>query len=323
MAIEVRYEGRTVRMASGETVLDGLERAGLAVPSSCRAGACQFCVMRVTEGPIPPGSQDGLKDSLKNSSHFLTCIARPQHSFSCEPAHVARFRGTAAIEEVRIIGAEIALVRFRRPETFDFTAGQFVTMRRDDGMSRSYSLASRTDERRYFDIHVKRVTNGRMSSWLYGAARPGDELYIEGPKGECVFYPDSVGDDLVLAGTGTGIAPLFAIADDAIRRGYAGRISIFQGAVASDSLYFVEELQELAATAANVSYTRCVLRGTAAEGVVVGDLRQVVLAAAGNARGKRVYLCGEANLVRDLKRKLFLQGASLRKIHADPFIGTD
>jgi ferredoxin-NADP reductase/ferredoxin len=321
MSVDVRYEGRTVSVAAGATVLEGLEQAGVVVPSSCRAGVCQFCMMRVVEGPVPPRSQDGLKDSLKASGHFLSCVARPEAALTCEPAHVTAFRGPVTIEEICGIGPDIARIRFARPAAFEFSPGQFLTLRRDDGLGRSYSIAAGTADS--FDIHVRHVANGRMSGWLHRDARPGDQLWAEGPKGDCMYYPGSPEEPLTLVGTGTGMAPLFAIADDAVRQGHKGPVVIYQGALSESRLYLVDELQALAARGANVRYVRCLLQGTASEGVVIGDLKDIVLADLPKSPAQRAYLCGEPGLVRDLKRRLFLRGISYRKIHADPFVGAD
>ncbi len=323
MSVEIRFEGRILTIPAGATVLEGLEHAGIAAPSSCRAGACQFCMMRVVDGPIPPHSQDGLKESLKKTGHFLTCVSRPLAPFSCESANVAAFRGAAVIQEIRPIGPDIARVRFARPAGFDFTPGQFVTVRREDGLGRSYSIASRAAQRDHFDLHVHRVVNGRMSGWLHRDARPGDTLRMEGPKGDCCYYPGSPDQPLTLVGTGTGMAPLVAIAEDALLQGHRGSITIYQGALREDRLYLVQEIQAMAAAHPNVRYVRCVLGGPASEGIHVGDLESLVASGIEAPARRRAYLCGDPGTVRRLKKCLFLKGLSMSRLHADPFVGTD
>jgi ferredoxin-NADP reductase len=279
-------------------------------------------MMRATEGRVPGTAQAGLKDSLRKSGHFLSCICRPDQDMTCEPAHTADFRGLVTIQEIRPIGPDVVLVQLSRPQGFDFKPGQFITVKRADALSRSYSIASQTDQSDLIDLHVRRVPQGQLSGWFHEAARPGDELWLEGPKGDCVYYPDYPDEPLVLIGTGTGMAPLMAIAVDACRQGHKGPITIYHGALSEDRFYLVDELQTLAQTHPQVDYVRCVLKGPAGSGIQIGELKDIVLSGLTNPKQKRVYLCGDPGLVRILKKQIFLAGVSMNRLHADPFVGT-
>jgi CDP-4-dehydro-6-deoxyglucose reductase len=322
MDLQIKYQGHIAPFSRGDTVLDALERSGVVVPSSCRAGACQSCLMRVVEGTVPAAAQAGLKESLRKTGHFLSCICRPDQNLSCEPAHSAPFRGPVQIQEIRPIGPAVVLVQLTRPAELEFTPGQFVTLKRADGIARSYSIASQATQRETIEIHVRLVPQGQLSSWFHHEARPGDELWLEGPKGDCIYYPGQADEPLILVGTGTGIAPLYAIALDACLQGHSGPITIHQGAPTEDRLYLIEELSALAKSYPNVSYLRCVRAGPASPGVQVGELKDQVMAELADPKHQRVYLCGDPGLVRIMKKQFFLAGVSLNRLHADPFVGT-
>jgi ferredoxin-NADP reductase/ferredoxin len=310
MSIEVRFGGRAIAVASGATVLESLERAGIEVSSSCRAGVCQACVMRAVDGPVPPRAQDGLRDSLRQSGHFLACVARPQASLVCEPADAAPFRGAVAIQEITPMAPQVVRVRLTRPCGLQLAPGQFVTLRRE-GVARSYSVASAAGDESTFDIHVRRIPSGRMSGWLHDEARPRDMLSLEGPKGDCTYRAEHPDEPLLLAGTGTGMAPLLAVAEEAVRRDHHGPITLLQGAAADDP-YLAAEAAALVQRAANVRYQR-----------VAAQLTELALASLSSKPPTRAYLCGNPAFVRDAKRRLFLAGLAMRRIHADPFIGTE
>jgi ferredoxin-NADP reductase/ferredoxin len=322
MDLQIKYQGCAAPLVRGETVLEALEKAGVNVPSSCRAGACQSCMMRATDGIVPRAAQAGLKDSLRKSGHFLSCICRPEQDLACEPAHTADFRGMVRIQEIRPIGPDVALVQLSRPEGFDFRPGQFITVKRADAVARSYSIASQTSQIDAIDIHVRRVPQGQLSGWFHEVARPGDELWLEGPKGDCIYYPGNPDEALVMIGTGTGIAPLMAIAVDACEQGHEGPITIYHGALTEDRFYLVDQLQTLAQKFPQVSYQRCVLKGPATSGIKIGELKDIVLSGLSDPKQKRVYLCGDPGLVRILKKQIFLAGVSMNRLHADPFVGT-
>lgn len=320
MSIALRFGDRCFLAFPGETVLETLERGGERLPSSCRSGVCQSCLVQATVGTPPANSQVGLKDPQKQRGYFLACLCRPQSDLEFVSADDVAFRGEVRIESVTALAPDVVRVRFLKPPNFVFRAGQFVTLSRADGLARSYSIASVPEKSdATFDIHVRRVPQGQMSSWFHEEARPGTTLWLRGPKGDC-FYTGETDQPLVLVGTGTGIAPLAALMEDALLRGHRGPIRLYQGALSADRLYYVDELVRLAEAHSNVRYRRCVLAGERSESVYVGDLAALVCAELGEARSHRVFLCGDPELVTRMRKSLFLGGVSLKNIFADPFV---
>lgn len=306
--------GRSLSLGPGETVLEALERHGVEHPSGCRSGSCLRCL--VQGAPAPPGSQAGLRPSLREDGWFLACQARPEEDL--------RLAGTGerepvstTVTRVEALGPDIARLRLAPASPLAYRPGQFVDVLGPEGEARSYSLASLPRERE-LELHVRRVPAGRVSGWLHGL-RPGAEVRVRGPFGQCFHVADDPRRKLVLAGAGTGLAPLVGIARDALEQGHSGPLVLVQGALRPERLYLREELAELERTWPNLEVHACVLENASSR-EHEGPLDRVSLALAGPLEGARGHFCGDPTLVAALRRTFFLAGMPSAELLADPFL---
>jgi ferredoxin-NADP reductase len=252
--------------------------------------------------------------------YFLACQAQLEQdleiSLSADSLEVP-----ADIENVENLAVDVLRVTLRPTQDFEHRAGQFVTLVRSDGLARAYSIASLPRTRR-LELHVRVLPGGAMSSWLSERASIGRSLKLRGPAGECFYLRDKPDEPLLLAGVGTGLAPLWGVLSDALGAGHQGPIELWHGARNADGLYLHRELLELARLHPRFSYHACVLEGATPDGATRGKLDEALMASASSFAGRRIYLCGDAPLVQLLRRKVFMKGAASSAIHADPFIGS-
>lgn len=318
----LRFEGREYLLAQGQSVLEALESAGCEIPHSCRAGACQACLMQSVGGVLPAPSQQGLKDTLAAQGYFLSCQCRPEQDLEIRRVADADLKVEATVVGHQPLSSQVVRIRLQPHAPISYRAGQYVTVWRDSRLGRSYSLASvPAQDGEVLELHVKRVTGGEMSNWLFDHLQPGDVLSLQGPMGSCFYLPGQEQAAMLLMGTGTGLAPLYGIARDALLSGHAGDIHLYHGAVDQTGLYLHQQLMELNEQHFNFHYHPIVMdAGSADQWVRCGRLDELALADQGKLGGWRVYLCGPEELVLRLRKKCFLAGAGMRDIHADAFV---
>jgi NAD(P)H-flavin reductase len=273
--------------------------------------------MRSSTREIPVSAQSGLKDSLKSQGYFLACMCRPEGNLEIsDPDSALQIQGE--IQKLDLLNDEVLRLQIKIPESFIFKAGQYISLIRGDGLTRSYSIAS-LPETGYLELHVRLIPNGKMSSWIKTSLQVGDKISIRGPSGNCFFSGGKSEQPLLLAGTGTGLAPLYGILNDAIRQGHLGPIWLFHGGRNPFSLYLKDELEQLSLRYPQFHYRPCVLsEGT--ESVPAIPLDQNIMKHFPWIKTARIYLCGDPVLVNGLRKKMFLAGASSKEIYADAFL---
>ncbi|MEZ4362228.1 MAG: FAD-binding oxidoreductase [Kofleriaceae bacterium] len=313
----VTYLGRTHTLREGQTILDALLDAGEDIPHACRAGACGACLVRATDGPIPAAAQAGLSESWRARGLLYACQCRPLDALSVAPLGEGE-RVIAHITGATPLSSTVTRVELRLRDALELRAGQYLTLRRGS-VARSYSVA-RVVEPGSLELHVRRVEGGALSPYLCDEARPGDEVSLQGPFGDCFYVRGRPTQPLLLAGTGTGLAPLWGVVHDALDAGHAGPIHLFHAARAPDGLYLIDELRALAARHENVRYRPSVLAGPRSPELEVGPLGEVLARHVASTAGMRAYVCGDPELVAALKKQIFLGGASAFEIFADAFL---
>ncbi len=307
----------------GESVLAALLRNNVDVPFSCRAGACHSCLLRRSNGSVPASSQSGLKPTLCSQNYFLACQLVPDEDITVTLPDDALVTGHAIVAGLDRLNEDICRVLLEPATALYYHAGQYISLRRQDGLARSYSLASVPSVDQHLELHVRRMDNGRMSNWINDALKVGDPMDFRGPYGDCFYLPDAPEQDLLLIGTGTGLSPLVGIARDALQSQHRGDIHLFHGSRAIKDLYLDRYLRELADAHPNFHYQACVTGESTPDGVRQGRANNIAFSEFPDLSGKRVFVCGLPEMVHSARKTAYLNGAAMDDIMADAFEMTD
>jgi ferredoxin-NADP reductase len=107
-------------------------------------------------------------------------------------------------------------------ESFDFKAGQFVTMdlpvhEKRLHRWRSYSIANAPDGGNILEFCIVRLEGGLATRYFFEEAQVGTVLRFKGPDGTFTL-PERLDKKLVMICTGTGVAPFRSMLLDIERR---------------------------------------------------------------------------------------------------------
>jgi ferredoxin-NADP reductase len=120
----------------------------------------------------------------------------------------------------------VRTIRFDfRDDPIDFKAGQFIVCKDEfrgykRPVQRAYSIASTPWQRDFVDITIKRELPGLMSARLTEVP-VGYEMEVTGPSGKYLYDVDR-GKRVLLLGAGSGITPLYSIANYLLEGGIEG-----------------------------------------------------------------------------------------------------
>ena len=317
----IRYEGKTFEVGAEESLLDSLNAQGASIPSSCRSGLCQTCLMQARSGTPPESSQEGLLDALRLEHYFLACICYPTEDLEVSLPGALRTVIAASVIRLERLSETIRLVALKPEAPMTFRAGQFIHLFQEKEIFRSYAIASIPSDDE-IHLHVKLQPDGEVSGWVHESLKVDQIINLSGPLGHSFYVGGQPEQPLLLIGTGAGLAPLFGILRDALSQGHTGPIKLFHGSRHPHELYLGPELKELSIHSSHFEYRACVSGDEAAHPYERGRASDLAFQELSDLRGWRIFLSGHPVMVKEAQMTAFLAGASLRDIHIDPFTFT-
>ena len=315
----VTFNNKLYSLATDESLLSCFLRHGIDYPNSCQAGICQSCLIKATDGVIDPRWQEGLPETLKAQGYFLACMAKSATDIVLVSPDTSECDVEAKIIDIERLNKDVLKIKLQVDNHTDWIPGQYLNLISSTQIVRSYSIANLPAQDGYIELHIKIVKDGAMSQWLLGTAIIDTKVRLRGPFGKCYYYnPDNLSFDILLAGTGTGLAPLIGIIKSALSQGHHGAITLVHGGRIDDDIYYVEELETLAAVFSNFHYAPCVLHSQGC--YPEASIEQRVPIYLNSPNDTWVYVCGPKDTTNKLKTSVFLAGVPSKVIFSDSFL---
>ena len=247
--------GSRITVAPSETLLQAALAAGISFPHNCRVGSCGTCKCRLVEGKVKELTDSSYvlsADELRQG-YILACQAQPQTDIRVVADGVGKSLGApvktvgCTVESVTALTHDIVELSLRLDEALTYSGGQYADLALpglERARSYSFARAPEAEPQTGVSFYVRRVPGGEFSNWVHGEDCLGSRLTLSGPYGTFWLRQDTA-PILCIAG-GSGMAPIKAMLEQALREGCTRYVVFLFGARTQSDLYGLVEMRRLA-----------------------------------------------------------------------------
>ncbi|MDK4680401.1 2Fe-2S iron-sulfur cluster-binding protein [Kingella negevensis] len=302
-----------------ETLLTAAIRQGYNLPHSCQSGVCGSCAAKLISGSVRENQEYDdyvLSAEERAAGKILLCCSQTDEDIVLDmPSYAGAKAKTVRTLPSRMgkieLRGDVAVIRVTLPKAppFIFHAGQYMEILLKDG-SRSYSIASSTQQTESLEFHIRRRENGLFSTQLFsGSLKEGAIIRLRGPLGS-FYLSDNHHKPLILLATGTGFAPIKSILAHIAQTQPERTLHVYHGVRQRTGLYDETALRELLAQLPNARYTPVLSQPENGWTGATGYVTDHVLRDYPDLSQHEVYACGLPKMVHD-SRHAFVSQAQL------------
>ncbi|MBU3055019.1 CDP-6-deoxy-delta-3,4-glucoseen reductase [Pseudomonas indica] len=243
MKVTLQPSGAVLEVRPGERILDATRRLGYDCPQSCRNGNCHVCAALLVEGRV---RQNGV---ALDHGELFTCIAEPLEDCVLHwdgvmaPGELPVRELSCQVSECRNVGGDVYRVCLRTPagKPPRYHAGQYLLLRRDDGESSAFSLASSPLSGRELELHI--LAREPSAIRLIEQLRRDGMARVQLPFGDTHLaeLPDG---PLVLIAAGTGMAQMHSLIEYCRAAGFAHPVHLYWGVRRPEDFYQLSHWDE-------------------------------------------------------------------------------
>ena len=331
VTVDINNGRAKIQIRRGTSLLAGLARSGLFLPSACGGNArCGYCKIKVIDPSTPPSDLEFplLSESEENTGMRLGCQTKPLDDIAIEiPPEIfsiKRFSGRVtgkALLTYDTLGLKIELTN---PKSIEFTAGQYVQMKSmpyqgRDAVLRDFSIASPPFETSFVDLMIRRTKNGIFTGWAFDHLKEGDIVSFSGPYG--TFRASETDTPMLMVCGSTGLAPIWSILQDLVRKNCRRTIRCFFGALTQKDLFMLDELRKLETVLPDFTFIPALSNEAEGSGWTAerGLITDVVRRRVPDCSRFEAYLCGSPGMINACVAMLTQCGMPADKIFFDKF----
>lgn len=319
---------RLINCNAGEKLSDAAYRQKVNIPLDCRDGACGTCRGYCESGKydMPESSyiEDALTPEEAQEGHVLACqmkpisdcvVMIPASSASCK-ASAGKFK--SHVEEVKMLSDSTIefTLNISGEAAVEFLPGQYAKVGiPGTSLSRAYSFSSRSGAQQVSFV-VRNVPEGKMSTFLTEAAKPGVAVDFEAPFGS--FYLRPINRPTLFLAGGTGIAPFLSMLRTLTPDTLKHPLNMVYGVTRDEDLVGLEELEEARQRLPLFNYEFCLVESvntSLKRGYVTEHIQSEWL----NNGDYDAYLCGPVAMVDAVRKWQESSGQNAKNFYFEKF----
>ena len=233
------------------------------------------------------------------------------------------------ISEVQQLTKDAVAISFDidNNDLFNFEAGQYITIKHEingEDIRRAYSICSTQKEG--LTIGVKRVEQGRMSTFLTTDVKKGDKIEVMPPSGNFIIKGDC--NHIVGICAGSGITPMLSMIKTELAKNNDSKFTLIYGNRSKESTMFLKELVELEENNSerlkiHWAYSRESNIGAINGRVDKNTLQQLFNTFLSLKSANSYFICGPGELIDNTNELLLLNNINQSKINFERFTAVE
>ncbi len=331
--IRLQPSGKDVPVQDGDSVLTALERQGYALPNNCRAGACGECRAKVISGDYDQGMifTMALSDEEIEEGYGLMCMAMPtsdvlELEYGTIDAQPKLFPPRTdvpfvVVDKIPRTGRIVELRLRPMGEPLRYWPGQYLQLGQTSAGAppRCYSIANAPKPDGEISLLISRVEDGTTSGWVHDTLQPGDRVFASGPFG--TFVGDAAIDTpVVCLAAGSGLAPILALTDAALRRGFPHPVTLVFSAPTEDAELLTGLTSWWEATHSNFKAITTFTREAPEGAAYTGRIPTILEGLFGDLASTSIFIAGSPAFVDDCKEAAHSLGAQADLVHSEGYV---
>lgn len=324
MELVVHPLGRALQVQAGANLLDTLRANDVPISYSCMAGRCGTCRCKLVSGSVIETGREAKITNPGEGGYVLACTSVLNESCAIEipepdeivthPARIIK----ATVSAIADATHDIKIIRLTPAKPLSFSPGQYATLQFTPDHVRPYSMAGLCRDKT-LEFHVRRVPDGRVTSYLFDQLAVGDAVRVSGPLGTAYLRTRHDGPMLCVAG-GTGLAPILAIVRGTVEAGMHNPIHLYFGVRSPQDIYGLQQVQALQARLPSLKVEIVVtMDDVPGSGRRTGLVTDAIARDISEFRGWRAYVCGAPPMVEATAALLRQRGIEEHHVYADAF----